>query len=204
MAAISKEEAQKIIAPYIETILTCVQQGAKKYYSGPEFMGVRHKLSKRSDASNCHDFVISEIMDEFDNIPKTRCYFRRNLFLLTIGGLVVLRFKMFDENNLSHNIMTRQQTLFNAQQVEQLKLPGMPPNGLLYVGYRLNELKTGVDGVFITCRKENRNLWEWDLLDEVTAAPAANIAYGEFKTDSTPKRKVLPKTSNVGEIDEAK
>jgi hypothetical protein len=203
MRTITKKEAEIILHPYIDTILNCVKNSVNSYFSGADFSKIRPRFSKRTDASICHDLIIDSIVNEFESAPRTRCFYRNNLFLLIIEEKVVLRFKMFDQNLLSHSIPTKQLFLFNNQDVEQLELPDMPPHALLHVGYCLNELRTKVKDVYITYRKGNYNLWDWLLTEEIVSN-VAEIQYPEIKTSPAPKRKVTAKNKNIGDIDEAK
>jgi len=201
MRIITKERAQEILTPYVGKIRSCVKGSVERYFSGHEFASVRHILSKRSDASNCHDLIVDAIMRDFENVPRTKCFYTNKLFLLTIEDYVVLRFKMFDQGLLSHGIHTQQLISFNHQEMQQLEfeVPDMPPNGLLYVGYCLNQLRTGVEGVYITCRFGNHNVWEWDITEEQTAI-IKHIEFQDSKPTPARRRKPTLKTNNVGDI----
>jgi hypothetical protein len=203
MGAITKQEAQQILQPYIATLRNSVKTSVNKYYSGSEFAPVRHLLSKRSDASNCHDLIVDTIKNEFDNTSRTHYFYKNNLFLLTIEGRIALRFKMFDLNLLSHGIATQQLISFNNQEIEQIEFNDMPPDGLLHVGYCVNPLRTGVENVHITYRYGNNNLWEWDITEE-QIAQVKQIELPNLEKTHTSKRKVMPKNRTVGDINEVK
>ncbi len=116
---------------------------------------------------------------EFDGIPGTRITIRKGLFLLVIDGIVVLKFKKFNHRMMSSNIPTFQSSLYLDQE-----LPGMPPNGLLHVGYLIDKLNSNLDGIYITCRSGNMNVWTWpisvskEMIDDAV----------EFKQQREPRR----------------
>jgi len=199
---ITKEEAQEILSPYLKLIQEAVTEAVNNYYSASELTPLRAKLSKRSHASNCHDLVVSAIIERFEREPGTRCFYKKNLFLLSIKGRIVLRFKMFDHNLMSHGIQTKQMHALSYQDVSQLEFDDMPPDGLLHVGYRLNALHTGVEKVYITYRYGNFNVWDWDI----TQTQQSNVEQIQFtqQTNTKPaKRKPKLKTNNVGDMSES-
>lgn len=202
-ATITKEEAKELLSPYVHRIVNCVESSVNTYFTNPALAPFRLKLGKRSDASNCHDFIKDSITDEFEGVPGVRAYTTRNqLFLLSIQGRVVLRFKLFDENKFSRSIMTQQLLLFNNQEMEQLEIEfANYPHGLLHVGYTVNDLRTGVENLYITYRYRNRNLWDWDLYEEQMAPAATPVAFPTAPAASTTtRRKVMPKHTDVGDL----
>jgi len=201
MKGISKEEAKEILSPHIPLILNCVQNGVSMYFTSPQIAFFRTMFTKRSDASNCHDIIVKMISTAFEGTPGARNYYRNKLFLLNFVNRVVLRFKLFDRNLMSHNIMTSQQISIIAQDIEQLELEDMPPDGLLHVGYCMNELRTGVEKVYITYRNGNHNEWVWDLMEEATPAKQ-QIDIEDIQPARTTKRKITAKSNLVGDINE--
>ena len=171
MRPISEEEARQHLAPYIKRLCTAVTNSVNDYFTGPDYAKVRHKLSARSAASICHDEIKAAIIREFEGVAGVFFKNKRGLFLVIIEGTVVLRFKKFNKDQRASGIETQQMMAFNYQETQQLELPDMPPNGLLHVGYRVNKLQTGIEGVYITCRYGNDNLWGWSItpqgLDQV-------------------------------------
>lgn len=199
---ITKGEAQELLSPYLNLIQEAVTEAVNNYYSATELSPWRAKLSKRSHASNCHDLVVSAIIERFEREPGTRCFYEKNLFLLSIKGRVVLRFKMFDQNLMPHGIETKQMLALSYQDTSQLEFDDMPPDGLLHVGYCLNPLHTGVEKVYITYRYGKINVWDWDI----TQTQQSNVEQIQFKqqTNTKPaaKRKPKLKTKDVGDISE--
>lgn len=155
--------------PYLSRIRKAIIEAVNGYYTGPQYISVRHILSARSAASICHDHIKAAIIAEFDGEPGIHISEKRSLFTLAIKGIVVLRFKKFNKNLLSSGINTRQQTAFNLQQTVQLEMDDLVPNGLLHVGYVLNTLGTEVHEVHITYRYGNVNIWNIPLTADVAA-----------------------------------
>ncbi|MCG7406801.1 hypothetical protein MH117_05165 [Paenibacillus sp. ACRRX] len=199
MPSITQGEAQTILRPYLSKLRSSILEPVNRYFSGPELALFRNKLSKRSDASNCHDLVVDCIKDCFDGVPKTRFIYKNKLFLLVIEERVVLRFKMFDQNRLGHGISTQQLIKLNYQEIEQLELPDMPPDGLLHVGYCINALRTGIESIHITYRHGNHNLWEWNIT-ESEMNNVQQIAFTQEATTRQRRRRPQPKNKNVGDV----
>lgn len=202
----TKAEAQDIMAPYISRLKKRVIHEVNSYFLGDAYRETRHRHSPRTAASICHDHIINGIKEEFEGEPGVRFQTKRNLFLMIIGEKVVLRFKKFNNKLLSRNINTNQTILFNYQHSEslvQLEFDGMPPHGLLHVGYTVNDLGTALDGVYITYRYGNNNIWVWNLRDVDQGTVVELPVQEEFKT--TRKRKISAKRTdkNAGEVNES-
>lgn len=202
MEPIDKKKAMTIINPHIERIKRAIFTGVDFYLNGDSFKD-RHRLSPRTDASIIHDLIIDEVENEFTGVNGTYCKTSSNLFMLIIDSAVVLRFKKFDDKLLGSGINTQQSLAFNLQDSAQLELDGMPAEGLLYVGYRLNELNTKLNDIHITNRYNNYNIWEWNITgeeNEITKPiqlPTPYPSAGKV----TPKRTVTPKRKDLDDGD---
>lgn len=163
MEPISKEAASNILEPYLARIKKCILDAVNGYYTGSDYLKVRHKHSPRTSASLCHDHITDSILCEFENESGVHVSKKRGIFTLTVKGIVVLRFKKFNNNLLSSGISTRQMQAFNLQDTFQLEMDNLVPNGLLHVGYVMNALGTGVKEVHITYRYGNVNIWNIPL-----------------------------------------
>lgn len=192
---IGKNEAKKIINPYRNKIESAVNKSIKHYLTGEEYATVRFRHTPRTDASIIHDLIVDEIENEFLDVTGTYFQRKKNLFCLVIDDKVILRFKKFNDNLLGSGINTRQLIAFNLQDSAQLDLPDMPADGLLYVGYRLNELKTNLKDLHITYRYNKYNVWTWDITSNENEVikpieiPVAN-------TTQTTTRKVTAKIND--------
>jgi len=132
-----------------------------------------------------------------------RIFSKRGLAVVNIKDVVLLRFKKLDNNKRSRNIPTTQQYLFRAQ----LDLPGIPSELThLEAGYVLNELQTGLDGVYITCPNKNRLEWFIDL----TPLSGTNVARLPINANPVPaaasqaakRKRIKAKTDRKDKTDE--
>ncbi|MEK5374186.1 hypothetical protein [Paenibacillus sp. FSL P2-0173] len=199
MEPLLKDDAIRMLQPYIDLIKTAVSKGVQDYYIGEEYAQTRHKHSQRTAASICHDNIKDEIKLKFEGLPKVRTDERKGLFMLSIEGLLTLRFKKFNDKLLSNGITTMQALAYDLQDTVQLELEGLPPYGLLHVGYTLNNLQSNIDGIYITYRYGKINIWEWDIThEEVT--PIAEPALFPLPTPSettTRKTRVRVKDKSI-------
>lgn len=201
MRSINEDEAYAVLEPHLSLIKKTVVTSVNDYFYGINYAQVRHEHSPRSAASICHDKIKNSIIDSFSDIIGVSYKTNKGLFTLTIDGLVVLRFKKFNKKNLSSSVVTQQLLAFNNQDVEQLELPDMPPNGLLHVGYRLNQLETAIEDVIISCRHGNSNIWSWNLTkDSETIIEPIQIP--SIETPVPSRRKITAKRESIngGEI----
>ncbi|MFF2015017.1 hypothetical protein [Paenibacillus sp. NPDC058177] len=201
MRLMTEFEAKAILEPYIPKIHKAILDAVNSYFANPALALLRSKMSKRSDASICHDLIIENMKSVFEGESGIKCSYSNKLFLLVVKGQVVLRFNLFDSNKLSHGIQTGQLIAYNNQQFDEPELDIDTPDGLLYAGYLINPLRTGASNVFITCRYQNHNVWEWELV-----APQPKIT--EITKDKdvqkpVRKRRVKPKNNKIGDVNDS-
>jgi hypothetical protein len=195
MRAINEDEAYSHLSPYLGKLLSAVKDSVNDYFSGARYSQTRHEHSLRSAASICHDKIKQAIIVAFESVPGAQLKTYRGLFMLSINGIVVLRFKKFNLKKLSAGIETQQLLAFNNQNPDQLELPDMPPNGLLHVGYQVNKLETGIESVYISCRHGKSNLWAWDITTEgMEVTEHVLVPMPETATPS--RRKITAKIAN--------
>ncbi|MGG1637241.1 hypothetical protein [Paenibacillus sp. NRS-1760] len=199
MEPMSKEQANDILEPYLIRLRKCIFDAVNGYYTGPDYINVRHKHSPRSSASLCHDHITEAIRSEFENETGFHASKKRGIFTLSVKGIVVLRFKKFNNNLLSSGINTKQLRAFNLQDTVQLEIENLVPNGLLHVGYVMNALGTEVKDVYITYRYGNVNVWSIPLTGVDIAEPELFPVSATIST--TRKRTVKAKgiTATVGD-----
>jgi len=199
MEPISKEAANDILEPYLARIKKCILDAVNGYYTGSDYLKVRHKHSPRTSASLCHDHITDSIQFEFENEPGVRVSKKRGIFTLTVKGIVVLRFKKFNNKLLSSGISTKQMQAFNLQDAFQLEMDNLVPNGLLHVGYVLNALGTGVKDVYITYRYGNINIWNIPLSEIDVVQP--ELFPASVASSTTRRRNVKAKgiTASAGD-----
>ncbi|WP_017688009.1 hypothetical protein [Paenibacillus sp. PAMC 26794] len=199
MEALLKADAIEILEPYIVRIKEAVSIAVMEYFLGNEYALTRHKHSARTAASICHDNIKDQIKMKFEDLPKTRIKERSGLFMLIIEEKIILRFKKFDGNLMSSGIATNQAMAYDLHDTVQLELDGMPANGLLYVGYTLNSLQSNIDGVFITSRYGNVNIWDWEVTNEGEIPTIQPVLFPQPTTTetTTKKRRVRAKDKSI-------
>lgn len=199
MEPLRKEKAKDILGPYITKIQDAVKRAVNGYYLTGQYSGVRHIHSPRSAASLCHDHIKAEIKQEFEDVPGVTYSEKRGLFTLNVQGTVVLRFKKFNKHLMSSNIQTKQITAFVLQQPTQLELDGMPPDGLLHVGYVMNNLGTGIEKICVTYRYANVNIWEWDTSENTVLQPVLTLPNTPAVSSNKRRVKAKEKTTVTGD-----
>src|ERR1051325_7384715 len=109
----------------------------------------RMKLDARARAACINRFIVFEAKLHFSKVNGVNVVERRGMFLLSVEGRVLLRFKKLREDKKTSNVPTRQQKLFSTHK----ELPEMPPHAAyLTVGYMLNITETGIEAVLVTCQ----------------------------------------------------
>lgn len=198
---IAKEDAQEVLTPYISRLNKVIVGNINYYYNGPQYAAVRHQHSPRTDASICHDLIINGLRTEFEGTPFVRFVTKKGLFMMIIREVVVLRFKKFNDKLLSSGIRTQQAMFYNLQDTISLELDGMPPDGLLHIGYIPNELETGVGEIHVTYRYGDVNVWSWDITSEQVSDVVPYPLVVAKDTTKIRKPRVKGKEKNVGDID---
>jgi len=161
---ISRCEAERALHPYLCAIAECIYSAVGEFENGH---GGEPDWSARTRASMIHDLMVKHVRRRFDASDNVRCFVRRGLFHLDMGGAVWLRFKKLDRNMRSSSIPTRQALSF--LNVLQLELPGMPcPVSRLTAGYVLNPLGTAIDGAYVTCPLGSEIGWFIELTEPPT------------------------------------
>lgn len=201
MEPMLKEQAKTILGPYISRIQEAVKRAIKDYYLSGQYAKVRYIHSPRTAACLCHDHIKAEIKREFESTHGVSYSEKRGSFTLNVQGAAVLRFKKFNKNLMSSNIKTKQVTAYLLQQPMQLELDGLPPDGLLHVGYIMNRLGTDIEKIYVTYRYANVNIWEWDTSEETLVQPVINFPVTPVASMKKRKVKAKEKTTIIGDED---
>ena len=186
MGYMLKCQARELLSPY-ERILFGIPADAIRLYTHVDFVPLRHRLGKRSDASVIHDLMVNLAGDRLDCLEQFTYRHSQGLhyYYVSNGKLsATLRFKKLDENMRSNNIPTQQADLFNHQEY-QSELPNMPPVASLTLGYILNPTRTSATAVYVTMPHGNRNIWTWQLNDD-SAGQIAHMSTYPPQDDFTP------------------
>jgi hypothetical protein len=175
---LSKEEAQKLLQPYMATFWNIMLAVWKAWEDIPA--DKRMMMTPTARANCLYSFTIHHARSHFSNDPNVKIIEKR-LFLVGVKGLVLLRFKKLKgiDDKRSSNYPTLFQMHYSAQQV----LPDMPPEAArLTVGYVLDVTATAIQGLFVTypCGK----MLHWDFEVERSASkvvPLPTTQQGERK-----------------------
>lgn len=179
----SPEAIQQALEPYMGALWACAAGGVFDYLS----LDPQHRAidSARTRANRIYDFMLHRARREFAGVPQVRFIERRGLVSLLIEDRFNIRFKKLNKRYLPSNYPT-QQAIQMLHQVE-LDLPDLPPVIKLIVGYRLNDLQTNLQGVYLVCPAGlHQNKWVAPLarpvgynnvvpFPSVAAAPAKEV-----------------------------
>lgn len=186
---ISVAEARGLLGPHIPTLKKCVDAGL--YDFNVEHGSNRHYLSPHSRAMIIRDLIIFHVRKAFDGKEGVSIIEKGRLFLLNIGGKILLRFKKMNERMLASNVPTKQALDFSRQ---QLSFKGfLTPITNMNVGYIPNDVWTYPEKVIIACPNDmSSNHWHMDITEEeqMKVAPVHPI----FEhTESDNKRRIRAK-----------
>ncbi|MDL2284499.1 hypothetical protein LJC19_05085 [Oxalobacter sp. OttesenSCG-928-P03] len=147
------------IAEDLPVIYSCIKDGWAIYQKEyPEHLKIAH--TSRSRASLVHDHIASLARQRLEPRFGVHCHEIQKLFLVSFNSGVVIRFKKLDDNFRSSNIRTQQSLGF----MEQETLPEIGKAINLQAGYRLNELETDIEGIYLTLPiGESGNAWIFEL-----------------------------------------
>jgi hypothetical protein len=192
----SKSSAEQILGPYLKRFRDCIVLAFQRYKSDYQANALVH--TARSRASVIHDHMVAFAREFFGADEEIRIFDRRGLSLINVKNSLLLRFKKLDAKKHSRNIPTQQSFLFRAQ----LELPGIPAELThLEAGYVLNELQTGLDGVYITCPNGNRLEWFIDLTS-LARANVVSIPRSAAPQAGAARKRIRPKTERKDKKDE--
>ena len=150
-----QELIEQKISRYSNDIHACINKGFKKAQGA--IKPSRHVLSPTSRANIIRDFIVNEAQTIFpaENVIRGR----GNIILIKFDGFLI-RFKKLDKRRLAGNIQTLQAINFSSQS----DLPGCQSSIHLNAGYVLDETKSSIKNIFITCpSSQDANRWSLDL-----------------------------------------
>jgi hypothetical protein len=156
---ISKEEAEKLLSPYMATFWKIMLAVWKAWEEIPEKQ--RMMMSATARANNLYSFIIHYARTHFSDNPDVKIMEKR-LFLVGIKGAVLLRFKKLKSSDDRRS--SNYPTLFQRDYSTQALLPGMPPEAArLTVGYALDITQTAIEGVFVTYPCGSILHWDFEV-----------------------------------------
>ena len=193
--SVSSEEAKLILAPHLDNLQICVSRGLQEYCSA--YPSVRHLHSPWSRATLVRDHIVAQVRKAFEEVEGIKIIQKQGLFLLSIEGKLLLRFKKFNRKMLTRNHPTQQAFRFS----EQLSIPGFPPAATnINVGYMPNDLWTDALKVLITCPSGSSSInWYIDITSNTEIISPLVLNFSEENKDTTKKR-IRAKNTNKNQI----
>lgn len=156
---ISKEEAERLLTPYMATFWKIMLNVWKAWEEIPEKQ--RMMMTATARANNLYSFILHYARSYFSDNRDVKIIEKR-LFLVGIKGLVLLRFKKL--KGIDDRRSSNYPTLFQRNYSTQKILPGMPPEAArLTVGYVLDITQTSVQGVFVTYPCGSILHWDFEV-----------------------------------------
>jgi hypothetical protein len=156
---ISKEEAKRLLQPYMQTFWEIMSDVWKAWEEIPEKQ--RMMMTTTARANNLYSFIIHHARSCFSDDPNIKIFDKR-LFLVGIKGLVLLRFKKLKGKDDKRS--SNYPTLFQRDYSLQRLLPGMPHEAArLTVGYVLDVTQTFIESVFVTYPCGSILHWDFEV-----------------------------------------
>ena len=157
MDIISKEDAQSILEPHKATLIAAWNAAWEKWEKiGQQAPDARVDIRSRAQANVLYDLVCSELKRRFTDVPGVSWSEKGGFLTLNFEDKLLLRFKKFDDNLKSHNVMTQQQVLFRLQ----LELPGFPSAPTrATLGYQLDKFAAGLRNFLVACHVGDSLEW---------------------------------------------
>lgn len=176
MAIVGVDEASRILEPHIPAFNDCWNRAWSKWLligqAAPDG-SIAVALDRRSQAATLYALMVWELEHHFANVPGVTTSKKGGFLTVNFKDVLLLRFKKVDKQLRSHNIMTRQQTLFRLQ----LVLPGFPDVTRADLGYQLDKLRINLQNLVVVCHTGDE--LEWSL-------PVMRPGTGSTGTGTTP------------------
>lgn len=161
---ISENAARTILDPYMVRLRECITLAWENYEY--QYGLMRHIHTPRTRANIVHDHMVYHARRLFEGDTNVSMSEVKGLFLVEIGGQLLVRFKKLDEDKRHHNYPTP----YNLEFWGQLDLPGIPHVTRLVAGYELNNLQTDINAIYITCPNGSCNAWHFELESKMPQA----------------------------------
>ncbi len=115
---------------------------------------------RRTDSADIFDSVIQAAMAEFNGKPGIQVFANGSTARFLFGGKVLTRFKKAGRKGRGQNIPTAANTEFLKA---SLPFPDAPEAMKVEICWKVNELGTGYNEVYVTARDGNRVLWTYEM-----------------------------------------
>ena len=163
---IDKDEAIKILSPFVSRIEAAVSE-AFKHYLDLEMIGneqlVFMDFKTRTKAGIIHDIIEVKIKETFYNEPNVKIGIWNGIFGLLIEEKLFIRFNKLDQSNLPSQYPTKQAKKYLNQTI----IDGLPDNPtLLFAGYNPDKTWTKIKSIQIVCIDAFKPIWTHDLISQ--------------------------------------
>jgi hypothetical protein len=196
----SRQDAERDLAERKLGLLNSIREALREYVR--DHASLRHRYSKRTQASIIHDLMVSQIKATFDGKPGVAWHVKNNAFEINFDDKYKFRLKKFGPRLLTRNIPTQAVIAFEEQ--EQMDLPTLPSPTNVHLGYKLNDIEIATSPIWITCPGGWRlTSWAWELTAEEVAAPVLPVVPEQ---PAAPTRRVVirqPAAKSVGDGNES-
>jgi len=188
-------EAQVDLAPYVAAFERCVRAALAEYVE--KYATVRHKHSRRTDASILHDLMASQFKSEFgaagDKLGPVFVDTKGNLVqVVALQGKYKAKLKKLDAKLFTRNVPTVSSLKFVWQQTSFVEIPAATN---IHIGYQLptTEASFGASKVWVTCPNGDEVGWSWELdalqkAREASERAAAEVVQLPSAVPAKPKR----------------
>lgn len=202
----TRDQAQEHLNSYVEAFERCVRGALDEFTT--EYGPLRHKLSKRSQASIIHDLMVANFRAEFgtarDSVGPVAVHHKNNLSLVVVeNGRYKIKLKKLDERLLAKNIPTQAALRFVWQ---QLAFKQVEPPTHLHIGYQVvDEASLTSSKVWVTCPAGNQVGWSWELTDGATATGTPNAEIKQLApapAEKPPRRVKLKRQEGEASVEE--
>lgn len=167
----SQEQVVGILKNELPLLAGCLYKAWDTYNNYPKELKVHH--TPRSRASLIHDHAVAYAMECFESRIGSSCHMINKLFIVAFSHGIAVRFKKLDECLRASNIATQQSIDF----MSQVPLPAIDIPINLHVGYKLNQLETDIEGIYITQpTSAYSNAWFFELEYDRSAAISATVS----------------------------
>lgn len=199
MGTVTQEEVREVIGDDHHVLRECVYNA---FADLKEFQAEKHpNMRVRARRTMLQDLVVRGVHDTYSETPGFRVVDpKTGRYLLCVRDRFILQMKHLTHEFQTVNTPTETAKLFNAQ----ADVEGMPPLPRITLGYRLDQLESAVEGVYLLFSINNVPVWWYRIedADETGMTGAETLPLFPPKVDpaaDTPARRVTPKVAAEGE-----
>ena len=181
---ISKEKANALLQPFIETIATCIENAILEYNE----INIKYRIrfTPRSKANIINDFIVANAKLELPKLDSVHVSDCKNPFSVYIGDYFKLRFKKFNCCLRPLYIPTIQMKSL-LDQIPMTNMPEQVTN--ILAGYVWRDATHTQRDIYITCPNGKQNAWEL----KITVVKAPTLVDNLTGSDGFNNRRVFPK-----------